>query len=71
MSDNNMEQWSSLMFKELKELEQKKHRILSRCCRAVLNGSLEITQSEDPILMNQYKPKLNYCPECGELLEFD
>ena len=71
MSDRDLKQWSSLMFKELMELEEKRHRILKRCCRAVLNGAVEITECEDPILMNQYKPRLNYCPECGEPLDFD
>jgi len=71
MSEKDLKQWSNLMFEELKELEKKKHRILKRCCRAVLNGAVEITTCEDPLLMNVYTPKLNFCPERGEPIEPD
>lgn len=71
MSDRDLKQWSSLMYRELWELEEKKHRILKRCCRAVINGAVEISECEDPILMNHYKLKLKYCPECGETLDFE
>jgi len=71
MSSKDLKQWSSQMFKELKELEAKKHRILKRCCRASINGAVELKECEDPVLMNVYTPKLKFCPECGEPLDFN
>ena len=71
MGNKELRQWSSEAYEELRTLEEKRHRILKRCCRAVLNGAVEVRECEDPVLMNTYTPRLNHCPECGEPLEFD
>lgn len=69
MSDRKLEQWTAQAFKEIRELEQKEHRIQSRCCRAALNGAVELRTVDDPLLMNEYTPRLRYCPECGRQLD--
>jgi hypothetical protein len=55
--------------KELwEDFRKYEHRILDRCCRATLLGAVEISEIEDPVLMNRYRPSLKYCPECGKEL---
>jgi hypothetical protein len=68
MGNEEIKKWSNQMFKEIKELEHKKFRMLDRCCRASINGAVEIKDYNDKILMQPYKPKLIYCPECGKKL---
>lgn len=69
MGSKDMKKWSSQMFDEIKELENKKYQILARCCRSTLNGAVEIKPLYDKILMMHYIPKLRYCPECGRKLD--
>ena len=42
---------------------------LNKCCRAALNGAVELGVYDDPILMRPYRMVLFYCPECGNPLE--
>jgi hypothetical protein len=71
MSDEELKKWSNETFRELKELEYKKCRILDRCCRAAMNGAVELREYDDPVLMKTYTLKLRFCPECGRELDFD
>jgi hypothetical protein len=65
--DHQSQEWH----RELREMESRQHSnaIQKRCCRAALNGAVDIREIEDPLLMNRYTLKLNYCPECGEELK--
>jgi hypothetical protein len=65
-----MDKQSQEWHRELKELESKGYNssIQNRCCRAILNGAITLCETEDPLLMNRYTPKLKFCPECGKEL---
>ena len=71
MDEEDLRKWSSQMYRQIKKLDNRKYRILARCCRASINGSVELTPYYDSILMTTYTPKLVFCPECGRRLEFD
>jgi hypothetical protein len=69
MKDDEIREWSKNIYRELKTYEYKSCKILPRCCRAALGGGLRIQCFEDPVLMKEYRLKLNYCPECGRELD--
>ena len=71
MAEEDLRKWSSQTYRQLKELDNRKYRILSRCCRASINGAVELKPYSDKILMTVYTPSLVFCPECGRRLEFD
>lgn len=67
--DEELREWSREIYRELKTYEYRSCKILSRCCRAALGGGVAIKCFEDPVLMTNYKLKLNHCPECGRKLD--
>ncbi len=71
MGEEDLRKWSSQAFRQIKELDYRKYRILGRCCRASINGAVGLKPYDDKILMTSYTPKLIFCPECGRRLEFD
>jgi hypothetical protein len=66
--DKDAVEWSKRIHAELKLYEYSSCKIENRCCRAVKGGCLSITCFEDPVLMIEYTPRLNFCPECGRQL---
>ncbi len=70
MGDEELRNWTSNIFQEINQLEHRKYRILSRCCRAAMNGAVELRGYDDPVLLQTYTPELRFCPECGAKLEF-
>ena len=71
MGEEDLRKWSSQMYRQIKELDNRKYRILARCCRASINGAVELKPFHDRTLMTTYTPELIFCPECGRRLEFD
>jgi hypothetical protein len=69
--DRDMVEWSKRVHAELKVYEYSSCKIENRCCRAVKGGCVRITCFEDPMLMTEYTPRLNFCPECGRQLYQD
>ncbi len=71
MGEEDLRKWSSQMYRQIKELDNRKYRILARCCRASINGAVELKPCHDRILMTTYTPRLVFCPECGRRLDSD
>lgn len=71
MGEEDLRKWSSQMYRQIKELDNRKYRILARCCRASINGAVELKPFHDRTLMTTYTPELIFCPECGRRLDFD
>lgn len=69
--EDEMREWNRRAHAELKIYRYASCKIDSRCCRAVKGGCVTIESFEDPILMKEYTPRLNYCPECGKRLYDD
>lgn len=70
MEETELTQWSDGAYAQLRHLERRKHSPLPMCCRASINGAVQIEPYEDRAVLREYTPKLIYCPECGARLDF-